>query len=199
VSSQERAKPLILAWEPGSDVIGDFVWPGADSEVVVTDRVLCVLQGRFRGFEPGSVEMVDWDLPGGRRKPRVRLPYQGPGLHEFWVTSWVHLNPDRSTVELEKRCGTCGHEFWKLYGVERSDWKYDRERPELVVTKTDRLPNAGIFLSETDLAGASIFRVFEFPGLVFCTDPVRDLIEQEGFSNAAFMEMGDTLPDGDGG
>lgn len=193
-SRQQRAKPLVIAWELGSDVVGDFVWPGFGGEVVVTDRVLGVLQERFSGFEPGRVEMVeDPNSPQARpRKPQVRLPYEGPSLHELWVTTWVHLDRDRSSVELERRCGTCGTEFWNIYGVERWDSHFDVGRRQLVRTKTERLPNAGAFVREADLGGADIFRVYEFPGWVFCTDLVREVIKKEEFSNVTFLEMGET-------
>ena len=108
-SPEERTRPLILAWLPGSDTVGDFVWPGFDSEVVVTDDVLGALQSRFHGFEPGPVEMVEEKGVRARKRGdrQVRLPYHGPRLHELWVTAWAHLDPGRSSVELERRCGTC--------------------------------------------------------------------------------------------
>ena len=190
-SRQRRVQPLILVWQPGSDVVGDFVWPAND--VVAAERVLAVLQKHFTGFEPGPVEMIDDGAVRGakRGKPRVRLPYQGPPLYEVWVTASVHLDIERSSVELERRCGTCGTEFWQVYGVERWDTHFDMDRRELVRTKTERLPRAGIFVRGADLGGAAIFRMLEFPGAVFCTDAVRELIGKEGFSNAGFLEMGE--------
>lgn len=86
-----------------------------------------------------------------------------------------------------------GATSWELYGVERWDTDLDRERMELVRTHSDRLPGAGVFVPEADLAGSSIFRVHEFPGPVFCTDPVRELVEKEKFSNVSFLEMGDVV------
>ena len=128
-----------------------------------------------------------------RAKPRVWLPYEGPPLQEMWVTTWVHMDREGSSAELERRCGTCGTEFWELYGVERWDSHLDRERMELVRTHSDRLPGAGVFVLESDLAGADIFRIHEFPARVFCTDPVREFVEKEGFTNVSFLEMGETL------
>lgn len=191
-SRQIREQPLVIAWEPGSDEVGDFSCPGFDSEVVVTDRVLRVLRDHFGGFEAGPVEMTeDPDVP--KRAKRVRLPYRGPSLHELWVTAWVHLDPQRSTVELEHKCRTCGDERWQLYGVERWDSHFDSEHKRHVRTKSERLPRAGVFVKEADLGGKDIFRVHEFPGWIFCTEPVRELIEKEGFTNVSFLEMGETF------
>ena len=194
-SRQRRIQPLMLAWLPGSDLVGDFTWCGLGGEVAVTERVVAALHDAVRGFEFGAVEMVeDDDEPSGRRGTRrVRLPYDGPALHELWVTSWVHLDRERSSVERERSCSTCGTEFWEVFGVERWVSYYDSDRRQLVRTKAERLPSAGVFVKDTDLAGAAIFRVHEFPGWVFCTDAVRELIEKEGCTNVSFLEMGDTL------
>ena len=107
------------------------------------------------------------------------------------MTTWVHLDTDRSSVELERRCGTCGTESWVVYGVERWDSHPDLGRGELIRTKTERLAKAGIFIKEDNLARADIFRVYELPGWTLCTDRVRETIEKEG-SNVTFLEMGDT-------
>ena len=181
----------MMVWEPGSDVVGDFTWPGFDSEVVATDTVLEVLD-QFEGFEPGPLEIVE-DPDAPKRGKRVQLPYEGPPLHELWVTTVVGMDRGRSSAELEHACLECGAERWELYGVERWDSHFDQDLKRLVRFKTDRLPDAGIYVSEADLAGAGIFRVEEFAAWVFCTDPVRELIEKEGFSNVSFLEMGETF------
>lgn len=191
-SRQMREKPLVLAWQPGANEVGDFTWPGLGSDIVVAGRVLGLLQDHLSGFEAGPVEMTE-DPNVSKRAKRVLLPYKGPELHELWVTRWVHLDPVRSSVELENRCGTCGAERWEVYGVERWDSHFDPERKQLVRVKTERLPSAGILVSETDLAGDAIFRVHELPGWVFCTELVRELVEKEQFSNVSFLEMGDTF------
>lgn len=187
-----RAKPLILEWETGSDRVGDFTWPAGD--VAVADRVLDALQDHFEGFEGGPVEMVQPPglQPSRSRSPRVWLPYNGPPLHELWVTTWVHMDRDRSSAELERACATCGTERWKLHGIERRDSHFDQKRKELVPTKTDRLPGAGVFIRQVELGGADIFGVRELPAWTFCTDAVRDFIDKKGFTNISFLEMGET-------
>lgn len=191
-SRQVRSQPLLLAWEPGSDKIGDFSWAGFDSEVVVIDPVLEELRS-FAGFEPAAVEVVEDADAGKTRGKRVAFPYRGPLLHELWVTTSVGLDRDRSSAELEHACSTCGAERWELYGVERWDSHFDHELKKLVRTKTERLPNAGVFVHETELDGADLFRVREFPAWIFCTDRVREIIEKADFSNVSFLEMGDTI------
>lgn len=65
--ARERTQPLVIEWEPGSDVIGDFTWLQFSPEIVVaTQRVGRALLQRFRGFELGPVEMI--------QNPKLRRP-----------------------------------------------------------------------------------------------------------------------------
>jgi hypothetical protein len=179
-----------MVWKPGSDEVGDFTWPGFDNEVVITEDVVEGLR-EFEGFEPGPVEMVE--EPDAKNRRRVSLPYDGPRLFELWVTARVGMDRERSSAELEHVCAECNAERWELYGVERWDSHFDQELGRLVRLKTDRLAEAGVYVREADLCGASVFRVAEFPAWIFCTDQVRMVIEKEGYSNVSFLEMGEIL------
>lgn len=185
-SSQVRVPPLLIEWESGCDEIGDFTWPGFDSEVVVTQAVLDELR-IVLGFEPGPVEAEAPKRGGGR----VRAADRDVDLHELWVTAVVDLDRDRSTAELEHTCPTCGTERWQLYGVERWDSHFDHELKELVRTKTERRRKAGVFLDGPRLEDIGVFRVRQFPAWIFCTDKVRSLVEEKGFTNVSFLEMGE--------
>jgi hypothetical protein len=196
-SSQKRIQPLILEWEPGANVIGDFTWSGFGSDIAVTERVAEDLKS-FGGFEPGPIEMVqDPELrasDGARRsKPRVSLPYQGPQLCELWVTQNVHLDLKKSSVRLAKECGTCGQRQYEVDGIERRESTWDAERRESVKEHIPRSQGKGLFVAEHALAGTAIFRTLEFPGWVLCTDRVKELVTQKGFTNVAFLEVGDTF------
>jgi hypothetical protein len=193
-TQQRRVRPLLLAWEPGSNRVGDFSWPGFDDDVVVTKRVFDELASRFRGFEAGGVQIVDDPArTSSRGTTRVRVPYDGPDLRELWTTPWVHVDKGRSSIELEHECSSCGTRNWEVYGVERLDSSWNAGTGVLEVTRTERLPGAGIFIDESELKGADIFRVAEFPGWVLLTDPVRSLILSEAYTNVAFLQVSDTL------
>lgn len=190
-SRQTRARPLILVWEPGSALVGDFVWPGFGSEVVAADHVCAAFESSFSGFERGPVEMVEEPDLDRTSAPRVALPYEGPALYELWTTAWVSADVGRSTIRLGRRCGTCGTEFWEVDGVERWDSAFDREKRQLVPTRMGRDPQSGIYVPRAELGDADIFRVAQFPGWVFCTDGVRDLASDRRFTNVDFLEMGE--------
>lgn len=195
-SSQQRIRPLILEWEPGSDLVGDFTWPGFGSDIAMTDRVLTALRC-FHGFEPGAVEMLQdsalKEPRGSRAQPRVWLPYHGPPLHDLSVTSRVHVDLQKSSVRLVRDCGTCSRRQYAAEGIESSKTRWDKERRAPVKAHTARKPGCGIYVSDEALEGAAIFRTYEFPAWVLCTDPVKSLIEEAGLTNVAFLEMGETF------
>ena len=193
-SRQQRVQPLVIEWLRGPAELGDFTWAGRSP--VVVDRAFAELSESFSGFESGPVAAVNERKRFSVKQQRDRglsLPELDPPLHELWVTTRVHLDAQRSTVDHENHCEVCGCDRWRVHGVERWDSQYDREKKKLVRVRTERVPNSGIYLHETDLGGADIFRVVETPVSVFCTDRVRAMIEREKFSNVSFLEMGEIL------
>ena len=123
-SAQHRVQPLIVEWESGSDVIGDFIWTLSGTAPIVIRSVCEDLNSRFGGFECGPVVMK-WDKkferpakPNPRARKRVWLPYEGPPLCELWITKKVHIDPERTTAKLMERCGTCARERWEIQCVE---------------------------------------------------------------------------------
>ncbi len=197
-SSQRRIRPLIMEWEPESDVVGDLVWVGFDG-LAVTQRVFAELQERFGALEAGPLEMVqDPKLKRPQRvtkrsKPRVWLPYEGPELVELWAIHWVHADLDCSSLRLDLRCGTCGTDFWKVVGMERWEIAWDPERLKGRDVIIPRRPGKGIFVHEAELEEHEIFHVFEAPGGLFCTQGAKEYMVGAGYTNVAFREVGDVL------
>jgi hypothetical protein len=173
-----------MEWEPGSDLVGDFTWPGFDSEIVVTGKVVQALRaGMVGGFEPGPVNIVGGVRRPGSRQKQVALPYTGPAIWELWVTTWKNLDPRRSTIEKEHGTGVD-----KLVGAESVQAVWDAQRGELVKRRHPRLAGHGLFVPFAD----GIFRVVEFPAWILCTDDVKRVVEGHAFTNVSFLEMGET-------
>lgn len=189
-SRQRRVPPLVIEWEPGSDVVGDFTWPGFDDEVVISGSVVNCLS-TFRGFEAKPMEMhQNPELSSREGAPRVWLPYEGEALSDLWVTAWASLDLERTTATCSEKCNDCGYEVWDLQGHERREFVFDVNKMSLVERHSDRLPGAGLFALRASLHGADIFRIREFPAWIFITERVKILIDQQSFSNVAFLEMG---------
>jgi hypothetical protein len=189
----KRVQPLVIEWQKGSDLIGDFTFPSAgSSDIMITERVAQDLQARFKAFEPGPVEMVA-EQPVPRRARIVRLPYAGPPLRDLWVTAWSHLDLQRSSISLRKDCGTCGTKRWMLDGTEVTDRGYDPKRDEVWAKRVPRKPGMGALVRAKELEGVDIFHLVEFPGWIVFTDRVRDFILERGYTNVSFREIGETF------
>ena len=193
----EDPRPLVLEWEPGSDVVGDFVWPDG-SRVAVQRRAFDIISSHFAGIEAGAVEMVqDPKLRRPTRKtkqtkPRVWLPYEGPDLVELWVQHAVPLAPG-SVKEISSHCRKCGRALWNWSGVEVKEHRWDQEQKRLVPRYTPRDPNRGLRIAASDVAANPIFRAIESPAAIFCTDQVKALIEGEQLTNIDFLDYGELI------
>ncbi len=184
---RERRRPIVVEWKPDSDVVGDFTWPGLDTDILVADRVgVALKEARIDGFELRKVEMVEnSNAERSSNKPRVKLPYSGPQLSDLWVTAWTNIDRERSTVT--RIDADDGAVHFELAGAQRREKVWDQRRMELTTQIHPRLEGQGLFVPPI----RGIFRVEEFPGSIFCCDTVKHLIEESGFTNVSFLEMGD--------
>lgn len=176
-SRQKRVSPLIIEWEAGSDVIGDFVWPGLNTDLVVVQKVRDIFEDRFREIEFGSVEF--WQNQKikkpikmtHRSKPRVWLPYTGPTLWDVIPMKWCHLDHLKSNVSIARECSTCGK----------------------IIYKTPPLNQRHLVVDPSSWDGEDIFHIHEYSGGIFCTERMKDFIIQLGFTNVSFQEDGSIL------
>jgi hypothetical protein len=173
----ERISPLIIEWEPGSDVISDFTWPGGLEELVVTQAVKdWVQKHRLTGLAFGSVEMVQdpkLTRPSpatSRTKKRIWLPYQGPTLWDLLVSSWSNLDLSESKRTLVYECNICHRQEFSLVA----------DAPLVVNRKT--------------WEGCDVFRIREIGKLVFVVEKVKRAIEEQQFTNVEAVERG-YIPD----
>lgn len=173
--TSELIPPLIIEWETGSGVIGDFVWPGFDNLVVVSDRVRRAFQDRF----PCTFHDVEmWQDPKlkrpsretGRTKRRVWLPYGGPPLWWLVPIGRAELDQNASNWVFEKKCSTCGRSYWDI-------------------------PKEGrrTVLDRTSWTSHQIFGIQDV-GWIFCTEEVKRFVENEAFTDVSFEEDG-WIPD----
>lgn len=177
VGDCEMLRPLILEWEAGSDLVGDFTWPSLGREVmIVTDRVRqkCEeLRLRHLQFDPitfhQNPKLKRPTRITSRTKRRVWLPYEGALLWDMQALQWGHLDSTKSGMSLDRQCDQCGFRFWKY-----------RDPNKLVIYRNE-------------LDGAEIFKIHEVPSLVFCSSGVKSAFESAGFTNITFKPKGTIL------
>jgi len=198
-STQHRIQPIVIEWEPGSELIGDFTCAGICDGFIVKKSVGDELSRSFRGFELGSVRMIQHSKlrrpvrVTKRTKPRIWLPYEGPELCELWIPLMVPIDRARSTCHVAMRCSTCGRERYTVEGCERTEGHWDKHRRRYLSDRYPREPGKGAFVQMQHLHGAGIFRIRELRGWVFCTDDVKYLVEERQYTNISFLECGDVV------
>jgi len=187
-----RRQPLIVEWEPGSTVIGDFnvcFW-GVFVKREVADELIRL---GARGFEPGPVDVRENSERNKRRaKNRLSFPYEGPPLAELWVTKWVSMDPEKTTYELETLSD--GKVRKRLIGIPRKETDWNRETFESTDRWIPREPGKGLYVKASELGGCHLFSVCDFPiGGPLCTDEFKKLVESKGYTNVAFREIGEVI------
>jgi len=187
-------KPMILVWEPGSDVVGDFSFTGG--RVAVKRTVFDALAQTFSGIVAEPIEMdQEPKLKRPKRvtkrtQPRIWLPYEGPPLVEMWIERMFPYMPS-TTVVVYDHCEDCGRGLRDIVGLEDVDSHWIGETMELI--RTPRVPGQGVFVREADLGGVKIFRIEEFTRVILCTNEVKAFIEERGFTNVEFLEYGNVV------
>lgn len=171
---EKRISPLILEWEPGSNVIGDFVWPGFDNEMVVTQKVRNAFEARYSEIEYEPVKFfpnprIQQPKNSTRQsKPRVWLPYSGPHLWDARPKTWCRLVLGKSNVRITKTCSACGTVFYQFPST----------------------PHRHLVIDSATWNGEHIFRIHENPSLFYCSEDVKNFVESSGFTNVSFLEDG---------
>lgn len=203
-AGSELVPPYTIEWDPGSDRVGDFTW-ASFTKPVIGELVFHELQVRFRGLVCHPVRMFQnprLKQPTRRTKRttrRVWLPYEGPQLYLLGATTWVHMDPARTTARLAAHCENCGLKRYELTGVEISEHRaeviqvgqqYDLRQHRVHVP---REPGHGLYVRAVDVGNSDFFGVHEFPSWVFCTDAAKRFIQDQGYTNVAFLERGEIV------
>jgi len=167
---QACVPPLLVQWEPSSDVIGDLSWDGPFGHIfLVKERVADWL--RDNRFE---CEFYDVKYVPPEKKPKrtkcVPYPYEGPVLLWGNCETWVDLDMEASGVELTESCKVCGY----------IDYTFRYE---------------GITIRRKDWHGEKMFRITTNGPAehTFVTEEGRRMIEEAGFSNISFTHAGEIV------
>ena len=186
-----------MQWEADSEVVGDFVWwDMAFRDVVVRRSVGEELMKHFSGFELGPIEMFQdpkFDrMKRKPRKPRILLPYTGPELVYLAVTSLVPIDLELSSIEWVEQDGVLSPRLLPV--TERYETRFENFMPAGEI-HIPRETGKGAFVHAADLKGSSIFRfvLIDYPSGICCTESVKKFIEQQGWTNVRFREVGDVI------
>lgn len=188
-----RVKPLIIQWEPGATLVGDFTWPGTGDYIVKRSVGEELISVGFGGFELGPVEMIpNCDFQDRKPRTMIQLPYDGPEIADLFVTKYVSLDRQYSSIRVKGY--EHGGPVFDLEGIERMEvGEWHRDTGALDEIHVPRTKNMGAFVDAKRLDGCDIFKITELNGWVICTDRVRDFIVSKNYTNITLFEVGEII------
>jgi hypothetical protein len=187
-----RVSPLVIEWEKGPDLVGDFLWPSFQDDVAMKKHVFGELQQRFGGIEGGPVEITP---PKWRRKKKrisdescMTIWNEDLQLVDVRFVHHVDVDWDKSCI---KTIQQDGETLYEVYGGERTEVIMDLDVGRFATRRVARFKGGGIFVKARLLDGHSFFKVNQFPVWNLCTDAARDFILDRGYTNIDFFEVGE--------
>jgi hypothetical protein len=167
---QDLIEPLLVQWEPSTEVMGDFSWDGPFGYVCVVKSAVAdyFRKNAFRCSFLNAEYVPSESCP--RRTRCVRYPYDGP--RHFWLRceDFVDLDPTASGGVTKTMCLLCGR-----------------------VRYTFR--NENIVIRRKDWHGRKMFRIStNGKSLVtFVSEEGKQAIQMQMFSNVAFTRAGEIV------
>lgn len=200
--NQIRVSPLVVEWEPGSDVIGDFVWAPIFGLMISAPAAERLNAAGISGFALGPVVMQESrsskqpkraTAARSTRVPQVRLPYDGAQLFDFTPNRHVRIDESRSTARRREACPVCGRYGYEVEGVERIDLQSVDPVRGRMMKRTPRIPGCGYMVRKAMLDEDSIFSFEHSQDLMVWTERARDAYDRFGLSNLDFLEIGEVI------
>ena len=174
----ERIEPFVFKLSHAGRV-GHFLW--ADwLDPAIDTTTFALLDAQLRGLQARSVQL----------QAKIRLERLiPPGVSFVELTcDTVSCERDRSSLELERACSTCGTERWHIHGVEKWTFQIDG-----TYEHSERFPHGGICVTAQQLDGRDFFSVPELPVHHLCTERAKRFIEASGMTNIAFAAYGEVV------
>jgi len=163
---QEIVAPLLVQWQPSSELIGDFSWDGPFGYTFIVRKNVAValeslgIECRFLPMQVVEPE---------RKRNTVPFPQNGPELLWGQCTAILDLDMEASAVHRESSCSECGNTRYTFR-------------------------NSGIVLRHKAWNQQRMFQIStNGPSCVFVTSLGRSQIVDAGFSNIAFTEAGQII------
>jgi hypothetical protein len=187
----------VLEWEPGSNEVGDFTVSGIPNQPFAKASVGLQLKERFNGIELGPVDYWQhprFDKVKRPRTPRVLLPYQGAPLCYLYATQEIALAVEISTVTVGANARGEAT-LVAIDGVEQLD--SIGQPPDYLPQRTMRQARQGLIFLRGGTEGIDCWRLEGIKEWghqrIYCRDRVKRFIEEAGYTNVKFLEVGEII------
>jgi len=182
--NRSKNSELVVEWEDGSDLIGDFIACGA--RIVAKKKIVDDITKNFKGVFKRKIHYFDhpqlYKKKSKKIRKRIWLPYEGPELCEIDVVKEVDLH-ESSTVVIDEICSKCGGIIYGgINGVEINDSSHS----------IPRISGKGLFVDADELDGYDIFKI-KYTWIILCTDNFKTFVESNCYTNVQFLEYGEII------
>lgn len=164
--TQKLVEPLIVEWDYGGNLVGDFSYCGYT--IIVTNRVKEFLKENNFNCHFGKV--VVEKTRGKKRGKLVPYPYEGPNLDWMMPHDMITLDVEKTGLYYQIDCPKCGY----------TDYIFRKD---------------GIVIPNSEVKDVKMFRIIQF-GLSkapFITEEALQEVLAQGFTNFWYNEAGDEI------
>jgi hypothetical protein len=166
--NQILVEPLVVKWEPSSNVVGDFSWDGPFGYVfIIRENVETFLRSHKCDVACASVKYVETEsaLVDGER---VAVPQQRDKLRWACCNTRIKLEMEASNVFVKVQCELCG-------------------------TRTYTFRRDGIVIKGGEWHGEMMFRIVTNgkSQATFVTEEGMHLLRSARFTNISFTHAGE--------
>jgi hypothetical protein len=166
----DTIEPLRVAWQNGSEIIGDFTWSIDHTDLLVQEHVREFIEKKkFNCRFSDKVEYLHNEFLK-KRQPHVKLPYMGPKLYWLRCNEYVSIDAKTNELELAEVCKTC----------ERI--KYIKKRDGLVISKKE-------------IKGKTMFRIKQYgrSDIKYVTEKGYEELKSHSFTNLHLRLAGEVI------
>lgn len=164
-TTERLIEPLLIEWEPGYDMIGDFSWCGYTSVIQPHVKKFMIDSSFECNFK--KVEVVSPTTKKKKNQKLIEFPYKGPELSWLFPNKYIKLNQEKSGVTLRTDCSLC----------KQKDYTFIMDK---------------IVIDKAKWRGEKIFRIEQFipSAATFITEDALNAISGRGFTNFGIHEAG---------
>lgn len=177
-SFEGETKKSIAAFDGRLSNIADFVWYHGGTNAIISEKIADTIRRKFP-----CVNFEDVEIVTKRGKPYQKI--EKSDLYFKIVSIKHYLDMDWSLTTYREEDGVKA-----IYGTEGREFPNELRNGEPVIEKVLRVPGQGMYVRHENLLGCNFFGIRDRQPFYFCTNEFKDFIENNGFTNVEFREVG---------
>ena len=175
---QGKTKKSKVAFDGKLSNTADFVWYHGGTDAIISEKIADTIRRKFPCIDFEDVEIVT-----KRGKPYQKFEKSDHCFKRITIKHYLAMDWLLTTYREEDGVKS-------IYGFESRDFPNELRNGEPVIEKIPRVPGQGMYVRHENLLGCNFFGIRDRQPFYFCTDGFKGFIEDNGFTNVEFREMG---------